>query len=72
MTTYSEIKDIIAALQDSGTKAYGNHAGHAWGSGFLGSVLAEVLYFHVSVIQAGIILKEFERITKRNLEKESA
>ena len=68
---YSEVKNTITALQDSAEKAYGK-AGHAWNSGFLGSVLVDVLYSHVSVTQADIILKELERITKRNLEKQSA
>jgi len=69
MTTYPEIKDIIAALQDSGTQAYGNAAGHAWGNGLLGMVLADVLYSHVSAAHRDHWLFLLENQTRKNLQK---
>lgn len=65
MTQISEIRNIITELQDSGKEAYGT-AGYAWSSGFLGSVLADVLYNHIPANHRDIILESLVSLTERN------
>lgn len=64
--TKSEILDIINALQDSAKEAYGSGPGHAWASGYLGAVLAELLYNHVHATHKEFVLQDMVRYTERN------
>lgn len=65
MTQISEIQNIITELQDSGKEAFGS-AGYAWSSGFLGSILADALYYHIPANHRDIILQSMVSFTERN------
>lgn len=66
----SKIQDIITAFQDSGKEAYGP-AGYAWSSGYLGSVLTELLYNHVPANHRDSILQDMIRYTERNRQQDT-
>lgn len=67
-TTLKEIRDIVSELQNSSTEAYGSGPGHAFSSGYLGSVLAGLLERFAPAHDRDIILQDMIRMTKRNRE----
>lgn len=67
---FSDVQKTINGLQDEAILALGSHSGHAWGSGFLGAILADVLYYHVPASHRdqvlGTLLKRIETFKGNN------
>ena len=62
--TRNEISIVISELQAAGTAKYGSGTGHAWASGYLGSMLANALYQAIPVAERDTILRLISEQTR--------
>lgn len=62
----TQIENIINEFQAAAISGYGLNAGHAYAAGYMSSILASVLYYHVPSRQIDLILASMKQITERH------